>query len=303
MLLSVNDIYKSFGEKQVLKGVSLSAESGKALGILGRNGAGKTTLIRIIMQVFAADSGSVCVDNMPISDMHLNIGYLPEERGLYPKKKIINQLVYFAGLKGVDKKTAEKTADNYLRKLEISEYKNARLDTLSKGNQQKVQLIAALISDPDIIVLDEPFSGLDPVNAGILKDIVRELISDGKLVLFSSHQMNYIEEFCNDIVILNGGHIVADGTIKEIKRQFARNIIEISCDSPGKLALALGTVNLPCVKSISERDSSLLVTLDHEESKYDLMAAVAHSEENIDGIQVKEPNLNDIFVHFTEGQI
>ncbi len=303
MLLSVNDIYKSFGEKQVLKGVSLSAESGKALGILGRNGAGKTTLIRIIMQVFAADSGSVCVDNMPISDMHLNIGYLPEERGLYPKKKIINQLVYFAGLKGVGKKTAEKTADDYLQKLEISEYKNARLDTLSKGNQQKVQLIAALISDPDIVVLDEPFSGLDPVNAGILKDIVRELISNGKLVLFSSHQMNYIEEFCNDIVILNGGHIVAGGTIKEIKHQFARNIIEINCDDPAKLSAALATMNLPYVRSISERDSSLLVTIDSEESKYDLMSAVAQSGENVDGIQVKEPNLNDIFVHFTEGQI
>ena len=303
MLLSVNDIYKSFGDKQVLKGVSLSAESGKALGILGRNGAGKTTLIRIIMQVFAADAGSVCVDNTPISDVHLNIGYLPEERGLYPKKKIINQLVYFAGLKGIDKKTAEKTADDYLQKLEISDYKNSRLDTLSKGNQQKVQLIAALISNPDIVVLDEPFSGLDPVNAGILKDIVRELISDGKLVLFSSHQMNYIEEFCNDIVILNGGHIVADGTIKEIKRQFARNIIEISCDDPGKLALTIGAMNLSCVKSISERDSSLLVTLDSEENKFELMSAVAQSGENVDGIQVKEPNLNDIFVHFTEGQI
>ncbi|MCR4593851.1 MAG: ATP-binding cassette domain-containing protein [Clostridiales bacterium] len=303
MLLSVNDIYKSFGEKQVLKGVSLSAESGKALGILGRNGAGKTTLIRIIMQVFTADSGFVCVDNIPISEAQLNIGYLPEERGLYPKKKIINQLVYFAGLKGVDKNTAEKTADYYLGKLEISQYKNSRLDTLSKGNQQKVQLIAALISDPDIIVLDEPFSGLDPVNAGILKDLVRELISNGRLVLFSSHQMNYIEEFCNDIVILNGGHIVADGTIKEIKHQFARNIVEINCDEPGKLSVKLDSMNLPCIRSINETDSALLVTIDCEESKYDLMSAVAQSGENVDGIQVKEPNLNDIFVHFTEGQI
>lgn len=215
MNLTVNEIYKSFGEKNVLKGISFSAESGKALGILGRNGAGKTTLIRIIMQVFGADAGTVLLDGEPINTEKVHIGYLPEERGLYPKQKIMTQLLYFAELKGVDKKQARITADKYFKELGIEQYKNVRLDTLSKGNQQKIQLIAALIANPDIIILDEPFSGLDPVNAGMLKNIVKELIKDGKMVLFSSHQMNYIEEFCDDIIILNGGKSVLDGSIKK----------------------------------------------------------------------------------------
>ena len=303
MILTVNNIYKSFGEKQVLKGISFSAQNGKALGVLGRNGAGKTTLIRIIMQVFAPDEGNVLIDNLPLSESNVNFGYLPEERGLYPKKKISTQLLYFAELKGVSRKEAEATIDNYLTKLEIIDYKDKRLDSLSKGNQQKVQLVAALISNPDIIVLDEPFSGLDPVNAGILKDIVKELIADGKLVLFSSHQMNYIEEFCNDIVILNGGHVVANGSIRDIKHQFARNIMEISCDNPRKAIETIKESNLSFVKNILQQDDHVLVTLDSESSKYCFMEKVAGLGVDIDGIRVKEPNLNDIFIHYTEGQI
>ncbi len=303
MILSVNNIYKSFGEKQVLKGISFSAESGKALGVLGRNGAGKTTLIRIIMQVFAPDSGAVYIDKTPISDTNVSFGYLPEERGLYPKKKISSQLMYFAELKGVPRAKATANIDRLLAKLEISEYKNTRLDSLSKGNQQKVQLIAALISDPDIIVLDEPFSGLDPVNAGILKELVKELISEGKLVLFSSHQMNYIEEFCNDIVILNGGHIVANGTIRDIKHQFARNIMEVSCEDTVAVTDAINNAGMPFVKNLVMQDGCVFVTLDNENRKFDFMEKAAALGVDIDGIRVKEPNLNDIFIHYTEGQI
>lgn len=303
MNLTVNEIYKSFGEKNVLKGISFSAESGKALGILGRNGAGKTTLIRIIMQVFGADAGTVLLDGEPINTEKVHIGYLPEERGLYPKQKIMTQLLYFAELKGVDKKQARITADKYFKELGIEQYKNVRLDTLSKGNQQKIQLIAALIASPDIIILDEPFSGLDPVNAGMLKNIVKELIKDGKMVLFSSHQMNYIEEFCDDIIILNGGKSVLDGSIKKIKRSYARNILEIATQEQEKALNALQNAALPFVSSAEILDGKLTVTLKNEESKPELIKFAAENLPDIDGIYVKEPTLADIFIHYTEGSV
>ncbi|MGN0556492.1 MAG: ABC transporter ATP-binding protein, partial [Acutalibacteraceae bacterium] len=223
MKLEMNGICKSFGEKQVLKNVSFAAEGGKAFGLLGRNGAGKTTSIRILMGVFPADSGEVLLDGKPIDYSRVGIGYLPEERGLYPKKKIIDQLMYFARLKGMNTTDAVRSIDYWLGRLKMSEYRSKRLDTLSKGNQQKIQLITALAHDPDIVVLDEPFSGLDPVNAMLLKDVVREEIDKGKIVLFSSHQMNYVEEFCDHIAILCDGRAVLSGDLHQIKRNYKRD--------------------------------------------------------------------------------
>lgn len=303
MILTVNSIYKSFGEKQVLNGISFSAESGKAVGILGRNGAGKTTLIRIIMGVFGGDSGSVDIDGRDPQKSGIKIGYLPEERGLYPKKKIMEQLIYFATLQGVDKKTAVSNADVLFKRLEIEEYKNRRLDTLSKGNQQKVQLIATLIANPDIIILDEPFSGLDPVNASLLKDLVKDLIANGKLVLFSSHQMNYIEEFCDDILILNGGKIVLSGAIRDIKRSYVRNIIEIVTDNIDTVADYLKSGKFDFIKRISDDKDKITVTLTDENCKDKLMSELSKYGNLIDGIYVKEPTLNEIFVSYTEGGI
>lgn len=303
MILSVNNVTKSFGEKQVLGGISFSAESGKAVGILGRNGAGKTTLIRIIMDVFGADSGNVTLDGSPINKQNIRIGYLPEERGLYPKRKIMEQLVYFASLQGIDKKTAISNADALFKRLNIEEYKNRRLDTLSKGNQQKVQLIATLITNPDLIILDEPFSGLDPVNASLLKDLVKDLISDGKLVLFSSHQMNYIEEFCNEILILNGGKIVLGGAIKDIKHNYARNIIEITTENTEKIAEFIEKSNLDFIKRVTANENNVTVTLTDENCKDKLMSTLSQFGNSIDGFAVKEPTLNEIFVSYTEGQV
>ncbi|MBR0062776.1 MAG: ATP-binding cassette domain-containing protein [Oscillospiraceae bacterium] len=227
MVLTLKNIRKSFGEKEVLEGFTFSAESGEALGILGRNGAGKTTTIRILMGVFPSDSGEVLVDGAPIDYAKTGIGYLPEERGLYPKKKIIDQLTYFARLKGMDKADAVKSIDRWLERLGMSEHRNHELGTLSKGNQQKIQLVTALAHDPDIIILDEPFSGLDPVNAILLKDVVKEEIALGKIVLFSSHQMNYVEEFCSSIVILNGGEAVLQGKTDEIMREHGKNLTDL----------------------------------------------------------------------------
>ena len=303
MILTINNVTKNFGDKSVLKGISFSAESGKAVGVLGRNGAGKTTLIRIIMNVFGADSGSVTLDGNPINTKNVRIGYLPEERGLYPKKKIMEQLVYFAELQNVDKKVAVQNAETLLRRLDIEEYKNRRLDTLSKGNQQKVQLVATLIANPDIIILDEPFSGLDPVNASLLKDLVKELIFNGKLVLFSSHQMNYIEEFCDEILILNGGKIVLSGGIKQIKRGYARNIIEIKTDDIKTITDFLNNGNFDFIKRITCDNEKITITLIDDSYKDKLMETISQFGNLIDGFSVKEPTLNEIFVSFTEGQI
>ena len=235
MLLELKNIDKSFGEKKVLKGVSFVAESGKAFGLLGRNGAGKTTSIRILMNVFPADAGEVLTDGKPIDYDKISLGYLPEERGLYPKKLIIDQLVYFAELRGMKRTDAVQSVDRWLKRLELYEYRNKRLDTLSKGNQQKIQLITALAHDPQIVILDEPFSGLDPVNAILLKDVVKEQIARGKIVLFSSHQMSYIEEFCDSIAILNAGKVVLHGDLREIKRNYVRDRLVVRTDNPEQI--------------------------------------------------------------------
>lgn len=291
MVLEFRNIHKSFGEKKVLTGVSFRAEGGKAFGLLGRNGAGKTTSIRILMGVFPADSGEVLIDGEPIDYKKVGLGYLPEERGLYPKKKIIDQLVYFAELKGMRASDAVRECDRWLKRLEMTEYRDKRLDTLSKGNQQKIQLITALAHDPDIIILDEPFSGLDPVNAMLLKDVVKEEIARGKIVLFSSHQMSYIEEFCDSIAILSKGEAAITGDLAEIKRDYPRDRLAIRSTQCERIAAAF-----PGRTDLAE-DGELILRLDDPSEK---MAVMKRLSENfdIDEVRVFEPSLNDIFVEY-----
>ena len=296
MILELKNIDKSFGEKEVLKGVSFTAEGGKAFGLLGRNGAGKTTSIRILMNVFPANSGEVLIDGKPIDYDKIGIGYLPEERGLYPKKLIIDQLVYFAELKGMSAKDAVKAVDYWLGRLGMSEYRNKRLDTLSKGNQQKIQLITALAHDPDIVILDEPFSGLDPVNAMLLKDVVKEQISKGKIVLFSSHQMSYIEEFCDSIAIINAGKVAISGDLHEIKRTYPRDKIVVSTQAPEKIKADLGDI---CTE---REDGTLLIQLASPDEKQSMMKRLVESYD-IDEVKVFEPSLNDIFVEYAGAQV
>ena len=296
MILELKNIDKSFGEKEVLKGVSFVAEGGKAFGLLGRNGAGKTTSIRILMNVFPANGGEVLIDGKPIDYDKIGIGYLPEERGLYPKKLIIDQLVYFAELKGMSAKDATKAVDYWLSRLGMSEYRNKRLDTLSKGNQQKIQLITALAHDPDIVILDEPFSGLDPVNAMLLKDVVKEQIAKGKIVLFSSHQMSYIEEFCDSIAIINAGKVAISGDLHEIKRAYPRDKLVVSTVAPEKLMADLGD---SCTK---REDGTLLIQLASPDEKQSMMKRLVESYD-IDEVKVFEPSLNDIFVEYAGAQV
>lgn len=301
MRLEAKNITKSFGEKHVLRDVSFSVESGRALGLLGRNGAGKTTSIRILMQVFPPDSGEVLLDGERLCTDRVRIGYLPEERGLYPKKPIMEQLVYFGLLAGISKKQALQNAERLLDRLEVTEYRDRRLETLSKGNQQKIQLVATLIADPQIVILDEPFSGLDPVNAQLLKDVVRELIGRGKLVLFSSHQMNYIEEFCDNIAILHEGKIVLSGALRDIKRSFPRNMVEIRSTDFGRVLDLLRAGEKPWLAGMEKQEDTLAVTLRDPADKGELYRALAPCADVLDAVSVREPSLNEIFVHYTKG--
>lgn len=291
MILELKNIEKSFGEKQVLTGISFQAEGGKAFGLLGRNGAGKTTSIRILMDVFPANSGEVLIDGAPIDYTKVQMGYLPEERGLYPKKVIIDQLTYFAELKGMSRKEAVRSVDYWLGRLGMTEYRNKRLDTLSKGNQQKIQLITALAHDPDIVILDEPFSGLDPVNAMLLKDVVKEQISKGKIVLFSSHQMSYIEEFCDSIAILNSGKVALSGDLREIKRNYVRDRLVVRAENPEPIIADFGK---NC--TVTENGDLMIQLASAEEKKATMKRLVENYD--IDEVKVFEPSLNDIFVEY-----
>lgn len=298
MKLEVKGLRKNFGETEILHGISFSVESGKALGLLGRNGAGKTTTIRIIMDVFKNNGGEVLLDGKPFHPRENPIGYLPEERGMYPRKKILEQMVYFAGLRGMGSKEAKERGRYWLKRLEIEEYENRKLETLSKGNQQKVQLAQALIHNPEIIILDEPFSGLDPVNSQILKDVVLELIEENKLVIFSSHQMSYVEEFCEEIAIINHGEIVLQGSLKQIKKEYGKNRLVLAADNWNleTLQTELEEKFSKLVKVEQKKKEFLILSLLPQASKEELLTALLEQKISIQKFGNYEPALQDIFV-------
>ena len=299
MELAISNIVKTFGDKRVLEGISLKAEGGKAVGLLGRNGAGKTTTIRIIMGVFPPDSGSVKLDGKPFERNKVKIGYLPEERGLYPKKKIGEQLQYLGELRGMDKKAAKASYSALLERLELAEYAEKKLETLSKGNQQKIQLAATLMTDPDIVIFDEPFSGLDPVNAMLLEELVKEQIDKGKIVLFSSHQMNYVEQFCDDVAILNGGQIVLSGNIRQIKRGYDRKDVIVTGEHPEQIVSYVSEHFAQMITNAVVEDAAARISLKEAADKAKLFSALSDAGIDMDGLMVYEPSLNDIFVEYT----
>ncbi len=298
MKLEVNNLKKSFGETEVLHGVSFSVESGSALGLLGRNGAGKTTTIRILMDVFKGNNGTITMDGKLFVPKEYQIGYLPEERGLYPKKLVGEQLVYLAMLRGLNAKKAKEQMKKWLERMGVSEYENRKLETLSKGNQQKVQLAQTLLCDPDIVILDEPFSGLDPVNAQILKDVIKEQIQAGKLVIFSSHQMSYVEEFCDEIAILNHGDVVLAGNLREIKRDFGQNRLVISSlsETTEELAEKLRTGFSDLLEVEKIQKDRVIIRKKEESDKTKILGRILEKGIDLEFFGLYEPSLNDIFV-------
>ena len=294
MKLEVKNLKKSFGSKEVLKGISFTCNSGGAIGLLGRNGAGKTTTIRTVIGIISRDEGEVLLDGEPFKSYYPSIGYLPEERGLYPKLKLIDQMTYFASLRGITEKQAKKNLDFWLERMDMTEYRNSTFETLSKGNQQKIQLILSLLHDPKILILDEPFSGLDPVNAQMLKDVVIECIKGDKIVIFSSHQMNFVEEFCEEVLMINKGEIVLDGNLNQIKRGYERKKLYIRArGNPGNITEDL---QIPGVLQTEPFNDGYLLHLDTEDRCKDVFTVLHEKGHDVDNFNLVELTLNDIFI-------
>lgn len=222
MQITIKNVSKCYAAIKALDNVCLNMTSGEVVGLLGRNGAGKSTLIKCIVGILSPDEGKILLDGCPVLKSDVKIGYLPEERGLYLNTTVKDQLCYFAFLNGMGRMDAEKALDDYLDMFEIGDLKNRKIKSLSKGNKQKIQLIGAVLHNPDLIIMDEPFSGLDPINGMMFKKVIAELRSDGKIIVISSHQMDGIEELCNRVVMIKHGVIIQNDTMKNIIEEFSR---------------------------------------------------------------------------------
>ncbi len=292
MQLELRNITKSFGDVHVLKDISFTTDSGRAMGFLGRNGSGKTTTMRCLMNVFAPDSGEILLDGKPFVADKASIGYLPEERGMYPKEPIVDQLTYFARLRGASKQGAYKSAMYWLERVGLSEYHNKKLEILSKGNQQKIQIIQAFLTDPDILILDEPFSGLDPVNSQLFKEIILELLKQKKLVVFSSHQMAYVEEFCDDIALIHDGRITLSGDLKKIKRERAHR--QVLIESPSESASAV--LSSITKEKFQRKENVFRVRLPEGMSKEHLLLGLLDQGVKVESFNDYLPSLHQIFL-------
>ncbi|EGT3612821.1 ATP-binding cassette domain-containing protein [Clostridium perfringens] len=291
MRVEAQNISKTFGEVQALKDLSFVIEKGKALGLLGRNGAGKTTAIRILLGILPSDTGKVLVDNKKLSFDENAFGYLPEERGLYLKYTVKSQLMHFASLYGMKKKEALNSIEYWLEKFEISEYLNKKVETLSKGNKQKIQLIVAVMHDPEVIILDEPFSGLDPVNVELFKTVIRELLAKGKTLIFSSHRMADVEEFCDDIIMLKKGETILQGDLDKIKEDYG--IKGLVVEGEEKVQDFLKELGF---EALEFKKGSYRVNLKDLEKGKELLRKITNTDLDIRGFYFERPSLNDIFI-------
>lgn len=291
MGLEIKDVCKNFGIKEAVKHLNLSIDKPGVYGLLGTNGAGKTTTIRMILGIIKKTSGAITWNGKEVKRENVNFGYMPEERGLYPKTEIFNQLMYFAKLKGMKVKEATEAIDYWLKRLDMVEYKSILAEKLSKGNQQKIQFIIAVMNNPELIVLDEPFSGLDPVNTEMLSEVMKELIAQGKYVIMSSHQMNSIEEFCTDLTILNRGNTVLQGNLEKIKQSYPSEKLEVI--SSKNIDELLKEQNLEVIQNT---ENHYLIKIKTENQGYDLFKKLADSNINVTKFEFKKPTLNEIFI-------
>ncbi len=291
MGLIVKNVDKSFSTKKVVDNINFEIQKPGVYGLLGTNGAGKTTTIRMILGILKKDSGEITWNGKEVQRKHVNFGYLPEERGIYPKTKVHDQLMYFAKLKGMKKETAEEHMQYWAKKLEVEQYLQMTPEKLSKGNQQKIQFITAILHDPELLVLDEPFSGLDPVNTELLKNVIIELIKKGTYIIMSSHQMHSIEEFASDVLILNKGKTVLQGNLKEIKEQYAANRLSLSTTE--NVDNLIKQANLEIYNS---KNNEYIINISGEEDGYHLFDILAQNHIKVEKFEIMKPSLHDIFI-------
>ena len=291
MSLELKDVSKSFGKKKVVNKIAFKLDHPQVFGLLGTNGAGKTTTIRMILGILKKDGGEITWNGKKVTRKSVNFGYLPEERGLYPKTIINEQLLYFAKLKGMKKKEAQKSIDKWAKILKVEEYLKMPSEKLSKGNQQKIQLMITLLHDPELVILDEPFSGLDPINTDIIKNIIIDLVNEGKYVIMSAHQMVTIEEFCSNILILDKGKTVLQGNLKEIKDTYEANRVEINVREDIK-----DYIKELDLKIEIEKNNNYVVKIKNEEEAHKLLNHLVKNKIKVDKFEINKPTLNDIFI-------
>ena len=291
MSLNVSSLVKNFGEKTAVDSISFKIEKPGVFGLLGTNGAGKTTTIRMILGILEKDSGVIDWDGKPVTRETVKFGYLPEERGIYPKAKVGEQLLYFAKLRGMDTKSAKKSIKYWFERLRVTEYTNSIAEQLSKGNQQKIQLITALLHNPELIILDEPLSGLDPVNADLFKSVIYELVENGKYIIMSSHHMQSVEEYCEEILILKDGLTVLKGNLKDIKASYGRSNLAVSCQEGID-----GLIKDQGITLISKNSTGYEFKIKSDEEAYRLLEKIMKSKIRLDKFEIREPSLHEIFV-------
>lgn len=296
-MLKIENVSKSFGNKKVVDNISICMDKPEVFGLLGTNGAGKTTTIRMLLGILKKDSGDITWNGKAVDRKKVNFGYLPEERGVYPKVKIIEQLKYFAELKGMSKDDAIKSINKWAKLLKVEEYLNMPAEKLSKGNQQKIQFLTAVIHDPELIVLDEPFSGLDPVNTEILKKVIIDLVKEGKYIIMSAHEMHTIEEFCTNVIILNKGKTVLKGNLRSIKESYPANRVLISTND--NISNIIKSLKLELENSV---DNSYVIKIKDENDGYKLLDKVIKSNIKVNKFEIEKPTLNDIFIEKVGGK-
>lgn len=303
MSLEVKNLSKQYGEKVVVDGLSFSLTKPGVYALLGTNGAGKTTSLRMILGMLSTNGGEVLWKGEPLDSSKLNIGYLAEERGLYPKYTLMDQLLYFAKLKNVPKSVAKERIAYWAKRLEVEEYlypsktagkkkeKPKTAEQLSKGNQQKIQLMAALISEPELLILDEPLSGLDPVNTDLFKSIIREEMGKGKYLIMSSHQMATIEEFCEDITILNRGKVVLQGNLNEIKKSYGRVNMYVKCDEAFD-----DIIEKHGLEVINDTPDGKQIRVSGDDQAHAFLEDLIKANKQVVKFELREPSLHEIFV-------
>jgi ABC-2 type transport system ATP-binding protein len=290
-VVSLDNVTKRFNEFVAVKEMSLDVKQGSVFGLLGPNGAGKTTTIRMITNIFAPDSGEITVLGAKSSpEIQSRIGYLPEERGLYKKMKVGDQLAFFGSLKGLELDLARKRINDWLARLELSSWKDKKSIELSKGMQQKVQFIASVLHEPDLLILDEPFSGLDPVSVGLLKSVILDLKAKGVTIIFSTHQMEQVEQMCDDICLIDRSTKVLGGSLREVKRSFGRSIVVLHYDGPDSF---LGD---DLVKHLNRFPNHLELQLKEGADPQEVLRRAIAAGARVNKFELVEPSLNEIFI-------
>ena len=291
-VLSLHNVVKQYSNHRAVDGVSFDVPQGSIFGLLGPNGAGKTTLIRIITSITAADEGEVRINGEPLNKNHpAQIGYLPEERGLYKKMKVGAQLLFLAQLKGLSQKEAKAKIDYWLEKFDIKDWWNKHVHELSKGMQQKIQFIATVVHEPKLLILDEPFTGLDPINTNLIKDEIHRLNENGTSILFSTHRMEQVEEVCKDIVLINQGKVVITGTVDDIKESHKDNIFRI-----GIRGGTVSGINGKKFEVISQSEKDIVVKIKEDMEPNELLKHLVKNGVSIDSYNEIKPSLNEIFI-------